>query len=74
MAVCCVCVSLQATEAAASKGVLGSFMSSLAMRVVGKTALTHADLAPALKDMKQKLQERNVAEVIARNICDSVGK
>lgn len=28
--------------------------------------------APALVDMKRKLMERNVAEEIAQNICDSV--
>jgi hypothetical protein len=55
------------------KGVLGSFVSSLAMRVVGTAALTAADLEPALEEMKKKLMERNVAEAIAQKICDSVG-
>jgi predicted ATP-grasp superfamily ATP-dependent carboligase len=34
------------------RGVLGSFVSSLALRVVGSSALTAEDLAPALVDMK----------------------
>lgn len=37
-------------------------------------ALTAADLAPALADMKRKLMERNVAEQIAQNICDSIAR
>lgn len=53
---------------------LGSFVSSLAMRVVGKGALSAEDLAPALVDMKRKLMERNLAEEIAQQICDSVAK
>ncbi|KAJ9527693.1 hypothetical protein QJQ45_025967 [Haematococcus lacustris] len=56
------------------RGLLGSFMSSLAMRVVGKQALSMEDLQPALADMKRKLMERNVAEAIAQNICDSVSR
>lgn len=56
------------------KGLLGSFMNSIAMRVVGKQALTAADLEPALLDMKRKLMERNVAEQIAQNICDSIAR
>ena len=37
-------------------------------------ALTAADLEPALKDMKHKLMERNVAEQISQNICDSIAR
>jgi len=66
--------SASASAPKKSSGLLGSFMSSLAMRVVGKGALTSEDLAPALADMKRKLMERNVAEEIAQNICDSVGR
>lgn len=32
------------------------------------------DLSPALADMKRKLMERNVAEEISQNICDSVAR
>ncbi|KAF5842562.1 SRP54-type protein [Dunaliella salina] len=56
------------------KGLLGSFVNSIAMRVVGKQALSAADLEPALLDMKRKLMERNVAEQIAQNICDSIAR
>ncbi len=35
-----------------ARGVLGSFVSNLALRVVGSSALTAEDLAPALADMK----------------------
>jgi len=37
-------------------------------------ALTADDLQPALLDMKRKLMERNVAEQIAQNICDSIAR
>lgn len=47
-------------------------MSKLALSVVGSSALTAADLAPALEDMKRKLMERNVAEEIAGQVVDSV--
>lgn len=39
-------------EAPKARGVLGSFVSKLALRVVGSSALTAEDLAPALADMK----------------------
>eukprot|EP00878_Enallax_costatus_P008214 GHUV01008587.1.p1 GENE.GHUV01008587.1~~GHUV01008587.1.p1 ORF type:complete len:579 (+),score=230.88 GHUV01008587.1:233-1969(+) len=58
--------------APAKRGLLGSFMSKLALSVVGSNALTAADLAPALEDMKRKLMERNVAEEIAGQVVDSV--
>jgi hypothetical protein len=46
-------MSVQANGAASKpRGVLGSFVSSLALRVVGSSALTADDLAPALVDMK----------------------
>jgi len=37
-------------------------------------ALTPEDLQPALAEMKRKLMERNVAEKIAQNICDSIAR
>lgn len=54
------------------RGLLGSFINNLTMSVAGKGALTAADISPALGDMKRKLMERNVAEPIAQQICDSV--
>ncbi|GBF89669.1 signal recognition particle receptor subunit alpha-like [Raphidocelis subcapitata] len=60
--------------APAPRGVLGSFMSKLALRVAGSSALSREDLQPALDDMQRKLMERNVAEEIAAQVCDSVAK
>lgn len=56
------------------KGLLASFMNSISLNVVGKQALTAADLEAPLAEMKKKLMERNVAEEIAQKICDSVCK
>lgn len=61
-----------AKAAGGGSGLLGSFVNSLAIRVVGKAALSADDLAPALAEMKRKLMERNVAEEIAARICESV--
>lgn len=61
-------------EAPKARGVLGSFVSKLALRVVGSSALTAEDLGPALADMKRKLMERNVAEEIAAKVVDSVAQ
>ncbi|EFJ49463.1 hypothetical protein VOLCADRAFT_74239 [Volvox carteri f. nagariensis] len=58
----------------AGRGLLASFVSSLKMNVVGTSALSRADVEPALADMKRKLMERNVAEEIASQVCDSVGR
>ncbi|GFR48799.1 hypothetical protein Agub_g10749 [Astrephomene gubernaculifera] len=63
-----------AAAAPAKRGVLASFLSSLSMNVVGKAALSRADVEPALAEMKRKLMERNVAEEIAAQVCDSVGR
>ncbi|KXZ55716.1 hypothetical protein GPECTOR_2g1266 [Gonium pectorale] len=63
-----------AVAAPAKKGLLASFVSSLAMNVVGKSALSRTDVEPALAEMKRKLMERNVAEEIAEQVCDSVGR
>ena len=60
--------------AAAKSGVLGSFVNRLSMRVVGKESLSSEDLAPALEDMKRRLMERNVAEEIAVQVCNSVAQ
>jgi signal recognition particle receptor subunit alpha len=38
------------------------------MNVVGKAALSRADVEPALAEMKRKLMERNVAEEIAAQV------
>lgn len=54
--------------AAPKRGLLASFVNTLAMNVVGKAALTHADVEPALAEMKRKLMERNVAEEIAAQV------
>lgn len=52
-ALCYAVPSLQANGSAPkARGVLGSFVSNLALRVVGSSALTADDLAPALADMK----------------------
>ncbi|KIZ06391.1 Signal recognition particle receptor subunit alpha [Monoraphidium neglectum] len=59
---------------AKAKGVLGSFMSKLALRVAGSSALSREDLQPALEDMQRKLMERNVAEEIAVQVCESVAQ
>ncbi|PNH11598.1 Signal recognition particle receptor subunit alpha [Tetrabaena socialis] len=63
-----------AAAAPAKRGLLASFVSSIAMNVVGKSALSRADVEPALVEMKRKLMERNVAEEIASQVCDSVGR
>jgi signal recognition particle receptor subunit alpha len=47
-------------------------MGKIALSVVGSSALTAQDLAPALEDMKRKLMERNVAEEIAGQVVESV--
>lgn len=44
---------------------LGSFVRSIKTSVVGTSALTRDDIAPALVSLKRKLMERNVAEGIA---------
>lgn len=51
--VLCLLLVVQANGVAPkARGVLGSFVSSLALRVVGSAALTAEDLSPALADMK----------------------
>ncbi|KAI8474960.1 MAG: SRP54-type protein [Monoraphidium minutum] len=63
-----------AAGAPKARGVLGSFVSKLALRVAGTAALTREDLQPALDDMQRKLMERNVAEEIAVQVCESVAQ
>lgn len=62
-----------ASQGDVKRGLLSSFMGNLKTHLVGKAALSHEDLAPALLEMKRKLMERNVAEGIAQKVCDSVG-
>lgn len=62
-----------AAAAPKKQGLLASFVSSLAMNVVGKAALSRADVEPALAEMKRKLMERNVAEEIAAQVCAGCG-
>lgn len=56
------------------RGLLSSFMSNIAMNVVGKQSLGREDIQPALVELKRKLMERNVAEEIAAQICESVAR
>ena len=44
---------------------LSSWVRSIKTSVVGTAALTREDIEPALKDLKRRLMERNVAENIA---------
>lgn len=53
-------------------GLLSSFVRSMSVNVVGTGALTRADIAPALAELKKKLMERNVAEEIAEKVTESV--
>lgn len=55
-----------------NSSVLGSFMKSISVNVMGTNALTKEDIQKALDIMKRKLLERNVAEEIASKLCDSV--
>ena len=62
---------MQIEEAAPGKaskpsgGLLSSFVRNISMSVAGTAALTQEDIAPALKGLKSKLMERNVAEDVA---------
>ena len=49
----------------AASSFLGSWVRSIKTSVVGTSALTPEDIEPALKDLKRRLMERNVAENIA---------
>lgn len=63
----------EATSAAPKKGgLLSSFVRSIGVNVVGTQALSRADIAPALEQLKKKLMERNVAEEIADKVIESV--
>ena len=54
-----------AAKPKAGGGLLGAFVRSLGVSVVGTAALTREDIAGALAQLKRKLMERNVAEEIA---------
>lgn len=49
----------------AASSFLSSWVRSIKTSVVGTSALTREDIEPALKDLKRRLMERNVAENIA---------
>ncbi len=49
----------------AGSSFLSSWVRSIKTSVVGTAALTREDIEPALKDLKRRLMERNVAENIA---------
>lgn len=61
------CAQEDAPDAAAPKagGLLSSFVRNLGVNVVGTQALTLEDIQPALKQLKDKLMDRNVAQEIA---------
>jgi len=59
------CVPRSAGKAKAGGGLLGAFVRSLGVSVVGTAALTREDIAGALAQLKRKLMKRNVAEEIA---------
>ena len=54
-----------AAKPKAGGGLLGAFVRSLGVSVVGTAALTRGDIEGALAQLKRKLMERNVAEEIA---------
>eukprot|EP00884_Botryococcus_braunii_P015301 jgi/Botrbrau1/2454/Bobra.0226s0013.1 len=60
--------------AKAGTGLLGSFVRTIGLNVMGTNALTAQDIAPALDGLKRKLMERNVAEAVAKLVCESVAK
>ncbi|KAK9832611.1 hypothetical protein WJX81_003505 [Elliptochloris bilobata] len=61
-----------ASKVKAGGGLLGAFVRSLGVSVVGTAALTREDIAGALAQLKRRLMERNVAEEIAEKVCESV--
>ncbi|KMT09121.1 hypothetical protein BVRB_6g132280 [Beta vulgaris subsp. vulgaris] len=48
------------------------WFSSMFQSIAGKANLERADLAPALKGLKDRLMTKNVAEEIAEKLCESV--
>ena len=50
---------------------LSAWVRNIKTSVVGTAALTREDIAPALKDLKRRLMERNVANDIAEKWASS---
>ncbi|PON41919.1 Signal recognition particle, SRP54 subunit [Parasponia andersonii] len=48
------------------------WFSSMFQSIAGKANLDRSDLEPALKALKDRLMNKNVAEVIAEKLCESV--
>jgi len=61
-----------AASGASKGGFLSTFARKLGVSVVGTSALTAEDIAPALDALRRKLMERNVASEIADKVVDSV--
>ena len=55
-------------------GFLSSLASRLSTQLMGKAALTRADLAPSLDAIRQRLTERNVAQDVAGRVVEGVEK
>lgn len=51
-----------------------SYIGSMIQTITGGKVLDENDLKPILEEMKEMLQSKNVAQEIADDICDSVGK
>lgn len=49
-----------------------SYVGNMIQHVTGGKVLTHEDLEPVLREMKEILQAKNVASEIANSVCDSV--
>lgn len=60
--------------AAPATGFLGSLAARLSAQIVGKSALSKEDIAPALGDIRSRMTERNVAQDVAVRIVESVEK
>jgi cell wall-associated NlpC family hydrolase len=54
-------------------GLLAGMLSSLKTQILGKEALTAADVAGPVGAMQQQLQARNVSADVAAQVCASVG-
>ena len=67
----CLRMAAGAAKPKAGGGLLGAFVRSLGVSVVGTAALTREDIAGALAQLKRKLMERNVAEEIAEKCACS---
>lgn len=58
--------------AGAAPGVLGALVSSLQTGLMGKDALSAADVQAAVDSMQKRLQQRNVSSDVASKVCASV--